>query len=951
MSKLTKYQSFAISTLLLVCCSASALAAPQTGTPADGALINEQQVLYWLIKRGELAADATEQEKQAAIDAFVSRGRDAKFKPAAIEVKAEQMRLQQAAQKSTKSAQYVAVNNKVLADQDITKTVKVLAVLVDFPDLPHDANQLAVGDTDMYYSSYPASHYQQLLFSETGFAGPNSQTLQSAYQYFQAASGNSFFFTGQVQDWVTANNNAAYYGGNNEDEDDKAVPELVKEAVVKAIEGMSDTELNSYDIEDPYDLDGDGNYDEADGIIDHVMLFHSSIGEEAGGGILGDDAIWSHRYYVDSATNGYSIPGRGLKVFGYTVQPIDSAAGVCTHEFGHDLGLPDEYDTTNSGDGSPVGEWSLMSGGSWTGSIAGSQPSGFSPYAKSYLQQKYKGKWVNEQNVSLANLTSSGTSVQLNHATNTDAVNQLSIALPAQGVPFKAPFTGEYQYYSGQGNMLNNAMSFDVTLPLETPLALTFKAHWDIEEDYDYVQVLVDSVAIEGNYTSNNNTVYPTVKNFISGQSSDIATSSGADNWVDLSFDLSVYAGRNVQISVVYKTDEAVGEYGMAIDDIQLTNQGNAFYVDGAEASDVAILAGFSRIDDSLPGQARRYIVQLRSHQGIDAGLAYSKYVPGVLLWLENFNQYDNNVSEHPGEGLIGVIDADQNLIGTRGTEVQVRDAAFSLYAQSAYSGDTHLDAESLFDDSRDYSAPLKPQAGMIIPELGLTMLVTEQANDSSSATVEFALADGSILPEVDLTADITAEVTGAKVNFSAAVSGGSGYTYAWSFGVSNATSTASSPSYTYPASGDYIVNVLVTDSAGNTVNATKTVRVVIAPVAAFTLTQTDASVSMTNNSTQGFGGLTYLWNFGDGSASSTAQSPSYTYTQSGTYAVILVATDSLGNESSVSQNVTVTVAVTTTPTAPTTTTSTDSSSGGGSLGWLSMMLLVLVGTLRKRVN
>ena len=300
---------------------------------------------------------------------------------------------------------------------------------------------------------------------------------------------------------------------------------------------------------------------------------------------------------------------------------------------------------------------------------------------------------------------------------------------------------------------------------------------------------------------------------------------------------------------------------------------------------------------------------------------------------------------------MIGVIDADQNLIGTRGTEVQVRDAAFSLYAQSAYSGDTHLDAESLFDDSRDYSAPLKPQAGMIIPELGLTMLVTEQANDSSSATVEFALADGSILPEVDLTADITAEVTGAKVNFSAAVSGGSGYTYAWSFGVSNATSTASSPSYTYPASGDYIVNVLVTDSAGNTVNATKTVRVVIAPVAAFTLTQTDASVSMTNNSTQGFGGLTYLWNFGDGSASSTAQSPSYTYTQSGTYAVILVATDSLGNESSVSQNVTVTVAVTTTPTAPTTTTSTDSSSGGGSLGGLSMMLLVLVGTLRKRVN
>ena len=944
MSKLTTLQGMAISTLLLACSSSAALAAMETGTPADGALINEQQVLYWLIKRGELAADASEAEQQAAIDAFVSRGRDATFKPAAIELKAEQVRLKQAAQKNSKSAQYVAVNSTVQADQDITKTVKVLAVLVDFPDLPHDANQLVAGDTDMYYSSYPASHYQQLLFSETGFVGPNNQTLQSAYQYFQAVSGNSFFFTGQVQDWVTADNNAAFYGSNNSDDDDSAVPDLVKEAVVKAVANMSDAELKSYDIEDPYDLDNDGNYDESDGIIDHVMLFHSSIGEEAGGGVLGDDAIWSHRYYVDSASTGYSIPGRGIKVFGYTVQPIDSAAGVCTHEFGHDLGLPDEYDTTNSGDGSPVGAWSLMSGGSWTGSIAGSQPSGFSPYAKSYLQQKYKGKWVNEQHISLADLTSSGTAFQLNHAINTDDVNQLSIALPAENIAFKAPFTGEYQYYSGQGNMLNNAMSFDVTLPLSTPLALTFKAHWDIEEDYDYVQVLVDSVAVEGNYTNNSNSVYPSVKNAITGKSSDIAGSSGVNHWVDLSFDLSAYAGRNVQISIVYKTDEAVSEYGMAIDDIQLTNQGAAFYVDGAEADNVASLAGFSRIDDSLPGQARRYIVQLRSHQGVDAGLSYSKYVPGVLLWLENFNQYDNNVSEHPGESLIGVIDADQNLIGTRGTEVQVRDATFSLYNQSAYVGDAHLSAESLFDDSRDYSAPLKPQAGMILPELGLTMQITQQATDSSTATVEFALADSSVLPEVTLTANIIAQVNGANVSFSAEVSGGSDYTYAWSFG-NNATSTDPAPAYTYTQSGDYVVSLVVKDSAGNTVTATKTIRVIIAPVAAFTLTQTDATVSVTNRSTQGFGGLTYQWNFGDGSATSTAQNANHTYTQSGSYTITLVATDSLGNESSVSQNVTVTVATTAT------TTSTDSSSGGGSLGWLSMMLLVWVGLLRKSTN
>jgi immune inhibitor A len=941
MSKLTKYQGLVVATLLLACSGMAAHAAPQTGTPADGGLINQQQVLYWLIKRGEVAVDASDDEKQAAVDAFVSRGRNTTFKPAAIEVKAEQLRIKRSEQKNTKSAQYVAANNKVLADQDITKTVKVLAVLVDFPDLPHDANQLAAGDTDMYYSSYPASHYQQLLFSSSGFKGPSNQTLQSAYQYFQAVSGNSFYFTGEVRDWVTADNNAAYYGGNNADEDDNAVPELVKEAVTKAVVGMTDAELDSYDIEDPFDIDGDSNYDEADGIIDHVMLFHSSVGEEAGGGVLADDAIWSHRFYVDSNTNGYVIPGRGgLKVFGYTVQPIDSATGVCTHEFSHDLGLPDEYDTTNSGDGSPVGSWSLMSGGSWTGSIAGAQPSGFSPYAKSFLQQKYKGKWVNEQHISLTDLTSSGTdtALQLNHAVNSDAVNQLSIALPAEKVAFKVPLTGQYQYYSGQGNMLNNAMSFDVSLPLYTPLALSFQAHWDIEEDYDYVQVLVDSVAIEGNYTSTTNSVYPTVKNFISGKSIDISSASGVDAWVNLNFDLSAYAGRDVQISVVYKTDEAVGDYGMAIDDIQLTNQDSAFYLDGAEADSVTTLSGFSRIDDSLPGKARRYIVQLRSHQGVDAGLIYDKYEPGVLLWLENINQTDNNVSEHPGKGLIGVIDADQNLIGGLSTDVQIRDAAFSLYAQSAYSSDSHLAAEPLFDDSRDYSAPLKPQAGMILPELGLTMQITEQATDSSTATVEFVLADRSVLPPVTLVAEINAQVSGAKVNFNVVVSGGSDYSYTWLFGVTNASSSDPAPSYTYPTSGDYVVSVLVTDGAGNTVNAIETVRVVIEPVAAFTLYQTDLTVALTNTSNQGFGNLTYLWNFGD-SSTSTAENPSHTYKMAGTYTIKLVTTDSVGNEVSANQVITVSSPI-----------MTVGSSGGGSLGWLGVLMLSLLGYYRKRV-
>ena len=45
---------------------------------------------------------------------------------------------------------------------------------------------------------------------------------------------------------------------------------------------------------------------------------------------------------------------------------------MSVREFAHDLGLPDEYDTSrNSAYGEPVSFWSIMSSGSWAGLIPG----------------------------------------------------------------------------------------------------------------------------------------------------------------------------------------------------------------------------------------------------------------------------------------------------------------------------------------------------------------------------------------------------------------------------------------------------------------------------------------------------------------------------------------------------------------------------------------------------
>ncbi|SIQ71604.1 immune inhibitor A [Shewanella morhuae] len=812
--------------LLLALISGASMAA-SNHTPADAGVINKDRILYWLIKRGEVATDASDSVKQAAIEAYIYRATLAQPKTPRIEVEAEHARVQRA----QSSHMMRSPAQRLQVDADVKKTVKVLTVLIDFPNLKHDNNGLKADDTAMYYPSYPLSHYQNLLFSKTGFNGPQGQNLTSGYQYYQAVSGQTFSFTGEVKGWYTANQNAEYYGANDpQSGSDAQVSQLVKEAVSQAVASMSIAELASYDVEDPYDINNNGNYNEPDGIIDHVMIFHSSIGEETGGGALGTSAIWSHRYFVDQGTQGYALPGTVKKVFGYTIQPIDAATGVCTHEFGHDLGLPDEYDTSDntSKDGSPVGAWSLMSGGSWTGDIAGAQPSGFSPYARSYLQERYKGKWLNEREISLDSIPKSGINITLNEAVNHQAVNQISIPLPPAPIPFKMPYQGSYQYYSGQGNMLNNSMSFNLDLPKVSTekLILSMQASWSIETDYDYMQVNVNGVAIAGNHTLSDNAIN-SARHIITGESSANSQAEGSDAWVALEYDLTAFAGNAVTIEINYVTDEATTLAGITLDSISIKQNTTELYSDNAEVADKVKLNGYSRIQDSRPGAASRYLIQLRSHNGVDVGLKSVGFDPGVLLWLEDVGYTDNNVSDHAGHSLIGVIDADQNMLGVSltSTDEQIRDAAFSTVKQSFYLGDNHLDAVSLFDDSLDYSAPLQPQSGMVLQPLGLTMQVVSQSRNNSTAVIRLANAN-AITP---LTVSFTKQVTQLAVNFTSNVDGGMGQlTYAWRFG-DGATSTAEAPNHIYAAAGTYNVELTVTDMANTQVTSNATVTVAAA--------------------------------------------------------------------------------------------------------------------------
>jgi len=88
------------------------------------------------------------------------------------------------------------------------------------------------------------------------------------------------------------------------------------------------------------------------------------------------------------------------------------------HEFAHDLGLPDEYDTKHSGLGEPVGFYSLMSNGSWLGKPFGTKPAPISPWGRIELGKIHGGQWVQPTIIQLEDIPLLGKSYQIAQSTS-----------------------------------------------------------------------------------------------------------------------------------------------------------------------------------------------------------------------------------------------------------------------------------------------------------------------------------------------------------------------------------------------------------------------------------------------------------------------------------------------------------------------------------------------------
>ena len=160
--------------------------------------------------------------------------------------------------------------------------------------------------------NFNQSYYDNLLFSE-------AQGVSSMRNFYNEDSSDRYAVNGTVEDWVQLPNNEAAYGSNYCGDivcsrdiqrllEDGLNGWYAKQMAAGKTAAQINTYLSQFDRWDRYDYDGDGNFDEPDGYIDHFQAIHAGEGEETGGGAQGTDAIWSHRSVHNMAGAGSQGP-------------------------------------------------------------------------------------------------------------------------------------------------------------------------------------------------------------------------------------------------------------------------------------------------------------------------------------------------------------------------------------------------------------------------------------------------------------------------------------------------------------------------------------------------------------------------------------------------------------------------------------------------------------------
>jgi len=749
---------------------------------------------------------------------------------------------------------------KNLKHADTTQQAKLLTILVEF-DGTEDFSDLQVptafGETtckpgdvqgptlhnnianpadaahkdnnSMWVPDFSSDFYNKMLFSDegitervrtdlTGLDGQpgfdiSGHTMKKMYEEM---SRGAYSLTGEATAWVKVPHSEAYYGATvcHKDpatgnyvagpmQDMQGHPDnplgpgqLPIDAVAALAQSDPSFPWADYDIEDQGDRDGDGNVHEPDGIIDHVVLVHAGEDKSGGGGKEGTYAIWAHSSDV---AGGATIPGTDFKIQNYIVQPENSGVGVFAHEYGHDLGLPDLYDTSNAGD-SDVDFWDLMSSGSHSGPIFQSMPTHMGIWDKWVLG------WVDPLEVNPGDGTKT---IKVGQASRPAKGTEdgVKINLPDKVKTLATPHSGSEMWYSNADQDWA-----DVTLSRtidNVPAGATFSMwnNYVIEEDWDFGFV---EVSTDGGTTWTEQKVYDDSNALVStddgysdpnGRMKDFGNkkyglTGSTDGWRHDHIDLSSYAGQNIQVRLRQATDAAFEERGWFSDDFALSAGGSDVWTDDVESGDNGWTAtagtftdttgvGWAR-DTGIQTKKQFYLVEWRNFDGFDEGLKYGYTTvysdqgwkvekvpynaPGALIWYRDaaygssnqITSYLTNLPSYGAKGGLLLVDShfdplrrtgaeaelDPSLLKNLSSRAQSSNAAFGLTPTLPFK-DCMVDADfteactdiaaqppvSSFTDDQGWVAGLEFRDGDLYNRLRDASVVVPSVDDAAYTT------------------------------------------------------------------------------------------------------------------------------------------------------------------------------------------------------------------------
>ena len=252
----------------------------------------------------------------------------------------------------------------------VTGVLKVPAILFRFKDSPAP--------------TFVAADYDAVLFGATpaGAAAGRPYTYRSFYNQL---SNGVFDIQGQTFGYANLDSNEVYYTGGTNPDCVAANPYgssncngLFDTTAIRRMQSALTQAIAKLDAT----IDFSQYVDTATGVVPLVLFMHEAAGGECGPSSAPQNHLWAHRFSIPTyptqdAWPGH--PGQKVKISDYVLQPGVGGSSSCNtsqimpigtvaHETGHGFGLPDLYD--NGGPTEGIGQWGLMSSGSFTSPLS-----------------------------------------------------------------------------------------------------------------------------------------------------------------------------------------------------------------------------------------------------------------------------------------------------------------------------------------------------------------------------------------------------------------------------------------------------------------------------------------------------------------------------------------------------------------------------------------------------